>query len=368
MSGRRPIHLLLTGGGTGGHLFPAIAAAEAFCAEYPGTQVLFVGTKRKMDAVSLGNHGFTGCTVDCHGLKGKNPIELVRALLVLPLSFVQAIGHIRRFRPDVVLGVGGYVTGPVVAAARTLGIPAVIHEQNSVPGLANRKLAAIVNRICLSLPDRDGYFPKWKCVLTGNPVRQGIVDLAGRRQPGPADGLTVAVLGGSQGAHALNMLVRDAFCGAEKLRLHGIRLIHQTGEKDEAEIAASYRQAGVPAEVAAFFRDMASVYERADLVVSRAGATTLSELAVLGLPAILVPYPFAADNHQEKNADYYVQSGGALKLREKDLTADLLAEQIGRLAGDQTLRAKMGAAMRQAALPEAAQAIVAVCRQLISDK
>lgn len=368
MSGRRPIHLMLTGGGTGGHLFPAIAAAEAFCAQYPGTQVLFVGTKRKMDAVSLGNHGFTGCSVDCYGLKGKNLIELVRALLVLPLSFVQAIGHIRRFRPDVVLGVGGYVTGPVVAAARTLGIPTVIHEQNSVPGLANRKLAAIVDRICLSLPDSGGFFPPRKCVLTGNPVRQGIVDLAGRHRSGSATGLTVAVLGGSQGAHALNMLVRDAFCGAAGPRLHGIRLIHQTGEKDEAEIAASYRQAGVPAEVAAFFRDMAGVYGRADLVVSRAGATTLSELAVLGLPAILVPYPFAADNHQEKNADHYVRGGGALMVREKDLTADLLAEQIGRLASDQAGRETMGAAMRQAALPEAAQAIVAVCRQLISGK
>jgi UDP-N-acetylglucosamine--N-acetylmuramyl-(pentapeptide) pyrophosphoryl-undecaprenol N-acetylglucosamine transferase len=268
----------------------------------------------------------------------------------------------------VVLGVGGYVTGPVVAAARTLGIPTVIHEQNSVPGLANRKLAAIVDRICLSLPDNDGFFPARKCVLTGNPVRQGIADLARRVRPEPATGLTVVVLGGSQGAHALNMLVRDAFCGAGRQRLGGLRLIHQTGEKDEAEITASYRQAGVPAEVAAFFRDMPDVYGRADLVVSRAGATTLSELAVLGLPALLVPYPFAADNHQEKNAEYYVRGGGALMVREKDLTADLLAEQIGRLAGDQVVRAKMGAAMRQAALPEAAQAIVAVCRQLISGR
>jgi len=150
--------------------------------------------------------------------------------------------------------------------------------------------------------------------------------------------------------------------------LGGLRLIHQTGEKMRRRSRPVNRQAGVPAEVAAFFRDMPDVYGRADLVVSRAGATTLSELAVLGLPALLVPYPFAADNHQEKNAEYYVRGGGALMVREKDLTADLLAEQIGRLAGDQVVRAKMGAAMRQAALPEAAQAIVAVCRQLISGR
>ena len=368
MIGARPLRLMLTGGGTGGHLFPAIAAAEAFRAEYPGTEVLFIGTHRKMDAASLDRHGFAGCSIDCFGLKGKNPVNLLKALAVLPFSMLQAMGHIRRFRPDLVLGVGGYVTGPVVAAARLLGIPAVIHEQNSVPGLANRKLARIVDRICLSLPDSGGFFPAGKTVLTGNPVRQGIVELARQRREAEGSAMTVVVLGGSQGAHALNTLVADAFCGPGGERLRDVRLIHQTGETDEGPVKARYREAGISAEVAAFFRDMPAVYRQADLLVSRAGATTLSELAVLGLPAILVPYPFAADNHQEKNADYYVRRGGALQFRERDLTGAALADTLLRVIEDRAGRQRMGEAMRAAAFPDAAGAIVDVCRQLLGNR
>jgi len=359
---------MLTGGGTGGHLFPAIAAAEAFRSEYPGTEVLFVGTRRKMDAASLSGHGFASCSIDCFGLKGKNPADLFKALAILPVSVIQAICHIRRFRPDLVLGVGGYVTGPVVTAARLLGIPAVIHEQNSVPGLANRKLARIADRVCLSLPDSGGYFPAGKTVLTGNPVRQGIVDLARQQRPPSGPPLTVVVLGGSQGAHALNMLVGDAFCGPGRERLRDVCLVHQTGEKDEAQMKARYRDAGIRAEVAAFFRDMPAVYRQADLLVSRAGATTLSELAVVGLPAILVPYPFAADNHQEKNAEYYVRRGGAVMFRERELTAAALADALVRVLDDQAGRQQMGVAMRAAAFPEAARAIVDVCRQVIGSR
>jgi UDP-N-acetylglucosamine--N-acetylmuramyl-(pentapeptide) pyrophosphoryl-undecaprenol N-acetylglucosamine transferase len=361
----KPLRLMLTGGGTGGHLFPAIAAAEAFSARCPGIEVLFVGTRRKMDAVSLGNHGFASCSIPCHGLKGKNPGELLKALAVLPFSFLQAARHIRRFAPDVVLGVGGYVTGPVVAAARALTVPTVIHEQNSVPGLANRKLGKLVRRICLSLPDSGDYFPPEKIILTGNPVRRTILDLAAAGRKAPDSEPTVLVLGGSQGAHGLNMLVKEAFCGADREKLSGIRLIHQTGEKDEEEVRASYRQAGVRAEVAAFFRDMAGVYGKADFLISRAGATTLSELAVLGLPAILVPYPFATDDHQAKNAEYYVRGGGAVQFREQDLDAGRLAETVWQIAGDQVRREAMGAAMRKLAFPDAAKAIVDVCLQAI---
>jgi UDP-N-acetylglucosamine--N-acetylmuramyl-(pentapeptide) pyrophosphoryl-undecaprenol N-acetylglucosamine transferase len=367
VNGSRPIRLLLTGGGTGGHLFPAIAAAEAFRAEYPGTEVLFVGTRRKMDAVSLANYGFASCSVHCYGLKGKKPVELLKALAVLPVSLFQAIGHIRRFRPDVVLGVGGYVTGPVVTAAKLLGIPTVIHEQNSVPGLANRKLARIADRICLSLPDSGEFFPGGKTVLTGNPVRQEIADLVRQERKQDAGSVTVLVLGGSQGAHGLNMLVRDAFCGPGGEGLRDIRLVHQTGERDEAEVRRCYREGGIQAEVAAFIRDMPAVYRQADLLVSRAGATTLSELAVLGLPAILVPYPFAADNHQEKNAEYYVRGGGAMLMRERDLTATALSEALLRILGDRVGRQRMAEAMRRAAFPDAAAAIVAVCREVIND-
>ncbi len=368
MNQERPIRLLLTGGGTGGHLFPAIAAAEAFCARCPGTEVLFVGTRRKMDAESLAAHGFSSCSVHCHGLKGKNIGELLKALTVLPFSFFEAIRHIRRFAPDVVLGVGGYVTGPVVAAARMLGIPTIIHEQNSVPGLANRKLGRIVQRICLSLPDTGGYFAKGKVILTGNPVRQKILALSGTKQQSPGGGCTVLVLGGSQGAHGLNMLVVEAFTGIGKEMLAGLNLIHQTGEKDEEAVRTSYRAAGVEATVAAFFQDMPAVYGQVDFLISRAGATTLSELAVLGLPPILIPYPYAADNHQEKNGRYYESGGGAILFQEDRLTAELLAETVHGLAEEGERRERMGQAMQRLAYPNAAGAIVDACLQAISDK
>ncbi len=368
MTVQRPIRLLLTGGGTGGHLFPAIAAAEAFCARAPGTEVLFVGTRRKMDAASLAAYGFSSCTVHCHGIKGKNIGELLKALAVLPLSFLEAVYHIRRFAPDVVLGVGGYVTGPVVAAARLLGLPTIIHEQNSVPGLANRKLARIVKRICLSLPDTEAVFPREKVILTGNPVRQKILDLVGTRRQASGDECTVLVLGGSQGAHALNRLVIQAFTEEGRGALSSLRLIHQTGEKDEEWARASYRSAGIKATVAAFFQDMPAVYGQADFLISRAGATTLSELAVLGLPSILVPYPYAADNHQEKNARYYQSSGGAILIREEQLTPQLLVETVQDLAGDRDRREKMGQAMQHLACPKAAEAIVAACLQVMAER
>jgi len=365
MRQERAIRLLLTGGGTGGHLFPAIAAAEAFCRRCPGTEVLFVGTRRKMDARSLAGYGFASRSIHCYGLKGKNLMELCKALAVMPFSLLEAAWHIHRFAPDVVLGVGGYVTGPVVAAARMLGLPTLIHEQNSVPGLANRKLGRLVQRICLSLPDTGGYFPKEKVLLTGNPVRQKILELARARQRAPKDNCTVLVLGGSQGAHGLNMLVADAFAGSSKAMLAGLCLIHQTGEKDEAAVRKRYLEAGVNAQVSAFFQDMPEIYGRADFLVSRAGATTLSELAVLGLPAILIPYPYAADNHQEKNARYYEQSGGAILFHEHQLTAELLAGAVKELAENRSRRGAMGQEMLRLGCPDAAEAIVDACLQAI---
>jgi UDP-N-acetylglucosamine--N-acetylmuramyl-(pentapeptide) pyrophosphoryl-undecaprenol N-acetylglucosamine transferase len=371
MTPGRPLRLLLTGGGTGGHLFPAIAAAEAFCGRCPGTEVLFVGTRRKMDARSLAGHGFTSRGIHCYGLKGKNIGELCKALAVMPFSFAEAAWQIRSFAPDVVLGVGGYVTGPVVAAARILGLPTVIHEQNSVPGLANRKLGRIVRRICLSMPDSGGYFPKEKVLLTGNPVRQKILDLARLKTYDPQDRCTLLVLGGSQGAHGLNMLVAEAFTGAGREMLAGVRLIHQTGEKDEEAVKNRYLEAGLDATVSAFFQDMPAVYRQADFLVSRAGATTLSELAVLGLPSILIPYPYAADNHQEKNARYYESGGGARVFKEDLLTAEILAGAVKELSADfgrRQRRQRMGQAMLKLACPDAAGAIVDACLEAIGGR
>jgi len=361
-----PVRLMLTGGGTGGHLFPAIATAEAICKRLPGSEVLFVGTKRKMDKTTLEQYGYASCSIHSKGLKGKNLFSLLQGLLVLPVSCLEAMYHILRFRPDLVLGVGGYVTGPVGAAAKLLGKPTLIHEQNSVPGLANRKLGAIASRVCLSLPESDKWFQKEKTVLTGNPVRSTILRLSEKKSDVTRKkNLTLLVLGGSLGAHRVNELVSGAFAlGLPGLK--GVKVIHQTGPADAEEIQAVYDKNKIDAVVAPFFNDMAAIYKEADMMVSRAGATTLAELAVLGKPAVLIPYPYAADNHQEKNAEYYVQGGGAILCIEKDLTTEILAENIVKLFEDREQLQKMGEAMRRRAFPQAADHIVDECLDLLN--
>lgn len=362
-----PVRLMLTGGGTGGHLFPAIATAEALCARLPGSEVLFVGTKRRMDKTSLEQYGYATCSIHSKGLKGKNLLSLLQGLLVLPVSCLEAMYHILRFRPDLVVGVGGYVTGPVVAAAKLLGTPTLIHEQNSVPGLANRKLGSLVTRVCLSLPGSEKWFPKEKSVLTGNPVRNAILRLSENRDTIQDKPLTLLVLGGSLGAHRVNELVSGAFAlGLPGLQ--GVKVIHQTGPADAEEVQDMYRRNKVDATVAPFFNDMASIYKEADLLVSRAGATTLAELAVLGKAVVLIPYPYAADNHQEMNAKYYVEGGGALLFTEQSLTTEILAEQLVQLFENREELQKMGKAMQSRAFPQAADRIVDECLDLLNIK
>ena len=298
----RKLRLLLTGGGTGGHLFPAIATAEQVMSTMPESSILFIGTRRKLDRDSLARCGFAVRTIHSYGLKGKSILELIKAMLVLPISLLESVYQVLKFKPDVVMGVGGYVTGPVVVASWLLGKPTLIHEQNSVPGSGNRILGRLVDRICLSLLQSKSYFPAEKTVLTGNPVRKTIIE-AGRVASPETGKPTLLVLGGSQGAHAINEMV------VEMLRLRrgdfaSLRIIHQTGRDDERAVEQAYRELELDYRVAAFITDMAEVYREADIIVSRAGATTLAEIGVVGKAAILIPYPFAADNHQEKNGSW----------------------------------------------------------------
>jgi UDP-N-acetylglucosamine--N-acetylmuramyl-(pentapeptide) pyrophosphoryl-undecaprenol N-acetylglucosamine transferase len=318
-----------------------------------------------MDRLSLAHYGFSTRGIHCQGIKGKGVLALTQALLLLPLSLVEALWHIIRFRPHLVVGVGGYVTGPVVAAARMLGRPTLIHEQNSVPGLANRKLGVLASRICLSLPGSELFFPTGKTVLTGNPVRRQILELAGKSQV-MDEKLTILILGGSLGAHRVNEMVVEAMTRYGALLPPGTEIIHQTGTADEQMVRAAYGQAGIQATVAAFFTDMAEVYGKCDLLVSRAGATTLAELAVLGKPAVLIPYPFAADDHQYRNACYYADSGGAVVLVERELTAEKLAETLAALAGDRGRLAEMAVAMRALGRPDAAERIVDSCLEIMN--
>ncbi|MEN8135968.1 MAG: undecaprenyldiphospho-muramoylpentapeptide beta-N-acetylglucosaminyltransferase [Thermodesulfobacteriota bacterium] len=358
----KPIRLVVTGGGTGGHLFPGIAVAEAIMAERAGSQVLFIGTDRQIDNQVLGQHSFKTATVRCQGLKGKSMSAVLTALVQLPTALFKAALILRKFGPDLVLGVGGYVTGPVVLAARLLGIPTCIHEQNSIPGLANKMLGKFVDRIFLSISGSEDFFPVGRTVLTGNPVRREI--LACKDQPEEKQGSVLLVMGGSQGAHRLNVLVAEGLAGARQELPTDFLIIHQTGDQDEQLVKDIYGAAGIKAEVAPFINDMANVYRRADLLVSRAGATSLAEICVQGKPSILLPYPYAADNHQEHNARMVADRGGALLRRESELESAVLAADILKIVKDPEEMRRMGTKAREVSFPGASGAIVKECLAL----
>lgn len=361
------LRIVITGGGTGGHLFPGIALATGMRERIDGCRVLFIGTSRQLDREALAGYDFELAAIECMGLKGMGWKHRLRSITQLPAATMEAGRIVRRFAPHLVFGVGGYVTGPVLLAARLRGIPVCIHEQNSVPGMANRMLSMIADRIFLSIPCRWRFF-RGKTLLTGNPVRREIIAAAhaGAREVGEAR--IILILGGSQGAHRVNMLMLEA---AERLvRVYDgrVRFIHQTGKADVDEVRSRYRTMGAEAEVCDFFHDMAQHYGRAGLALSRAGATTLAELSVMSVPALLIPYPYAADDHQRNNALYYERAGAARMLPEQELDGERLTEEIRKLMEDPDTLGRMSAAMRKMARPDAAERIIDACLQLIAEK
>jgi len=361
------MRIIVTGGGTGGHLFPGIALATGMQERIPGSRVLFIGTRRLLDQQALAGYDFELASITCMGIKGMGMKNRIRSILQLPAALLEARRIIRRFMPDLIFGVGGYVTGPVLLAGCFSGIPLCIHEQNSIPGLANKLLARIVDRIFLSIPCQY-HFSERKTVMTGNPVRSQILAKAVAGKEGEKKERTILVLGGSQGAHRVNLLVAEA---AELLTgEYGrkFKVIHQTGIADEEEVRSRYAQMGLAAEVGAFFQNMAAQYSRADLVISRAGATTLAELSVMGLPALLIPYPYAADDHQRINALYYQQGGGAMMFPEHELSGDVLAREVGTLLDDPERLQEMSVNMKELGKPEATENIINECLALLDRK
>ena len=355
--------LMVAGGGTGGHLFPGVAVAEEFLSRDPETKVLFVGTGRPVEAAVLDPRNLPHRTITAAGLKGMGLIGRLRSLARIPVGLLQSLGIIMGFKPDVVLGVGGYVSGPVGLAAKILMRPAAVQEQNSIPGLTNRMLGRIVDAVFISFEASRKFFPAGKVHMTGNPVRREIAAAAGAERRSSGEGFTLLVAGGSQGAHAVNMAVVEAVrLLAGEVR--GVRVIHQTGSADEAEVRAAYSSMGVKAEVEAFIHDMERVYLEADLAICRAGALTLAEISALGLPSILIPLPTAADNHQEINALSLVEAGAAEMIVQKDLTAETLSGRIKALAGNRSALDRMSLAARTASRPDAVAAICDLCLKL----
>ncbi|MGH9254843.1 MAG: undecaprenyldiphospho-muramoylpentapeptide beta-N-acetylglucosaminyltransferase [Vicinamibacterales bacterium] len=347
-----PLSVLIAGGGTGGHLYPGIAVAREIAARVPGAQVAFVGTTAGLEARVIPREGFTLDVIRSAGLKGKSIGPLVRGLGLLPLSGVDAWLVVTRRHPAVVIGVGGYSSGPVVLLAALRGIPTVLLEQNAAPGLTNRLLAPVVDAAAVTYEESTRFFGS-KAFVSGNPVRPEFFQDEGTREHDAA--VRVLVFGGSQGAHAINMAMVEA---APRLAAGTVALTHQTGERDLEVVRDRYRRIGLEARVEPFLFAMDGEMKAADLVVCRAGATTLAELTASGRAAILVPLPTATDDHQRKNARALVAQGAAQMVEQRELSGDRLAAEILSLAADTARRQRIGAAARRLARPDAARVIV----------
>jgi len=355
--------LLLAGGGTGGHLFPAIALAEQFKSEEPQGEVLFVGTERGLEARMLPELGWALETIEMSGWAGRGFIGRFRVLGQLLKSLGQSRKILRNFDPDVVVGVGGYASVPVLLAAKTQGIPFVVHEQNAWPGLANRLLGRWAKRVCLSFDEADRAFHCSATVLTGNPVRAAMETC-----PGIDDEKTcLLVFGGSQGARAINRAIVAALPMLEEWR-GKLQIIHQSGEQDYEETVQGYRDNNwQDVEVTPFIKDMVGAYAKSTLIVCRAGATTLAELTACGRPAILVPYPHAAAGHQSTNAMAMAARGAAMTMEEADLTPERLATLISGLLHDRTSIKTMASAARGLARRGAAARLLQECRAVLDE-
>lgn len=344
------LRVLMAGGGTGGHLFPGVAVAETL--RESGAEVTFVGTTTGIEARVLPSLGWPLETIRARGLVRTRPIDRLRFLLEAPATVLGVVRLLRRLRPHVVAGVGGYASGPVVLLAALGRIPTAILEQNTVPGITNRLLGRVVRSVYATFEDSTRWFPAGKVEVLGNPVRRAIVASLGRtRDRGAAPVLRIFAFGGSQGARGVNELLMDA---APALASAPIQLVHQTGAADRDRVAQAYREAGLDAEVIAFESDMARRYAEADLALCRAGATTLAELAMARLPAVLIPFPYATHDHQRKNAETYAAAGAARSLDQESATGASLAALLRELSHSPDRLSAMAEAMGGLARPDAA--------------
>lgn len=345
----------LTTGGTGGHIFPALAVATEFVLRNKGVDIMFMGGPG-VEGDMARKHGLKFQELPASGVMGRGVSGVLSGLGWLGTGIPKALAAVWAFKPDAVIGFGGYAGFCPVLAARMLGIPTAIHEQNSVPGVANKLLGKMVKRIFLSFPDRLNAFPAHKTYLTGNPVRQDILKAHVRRR-GRTPAKRVLVLGGSQGARPVNNAIVE---GLPKLMQAGVELVHQTGKADFQRVRAAYEAAGAdPAQAREFIEDMGTEYASCDLAVCRAGATTVFEIAAAGVPAIFVPFPQATHDHQTMNAKAMADQGAAELIPQSMLTGEGIAEAVTRLLDDTERLSSMEKAAHGFARPNAAADIVA---------
>ncbi len=322
-----PIRVVIAGGGTGGHLYPGIALARKLMEHDAEMEITFIGTERGIESRVLPKEGFALKTIASAGLVGKRGISRLISLLKLPVGILQAMAYLIFNRPALVVGVGGYVSGPAVFSASLLGIPTLVHEQNAYPGVTNRVLGKLADRVCISFEEARNFFPNKKVMLTGNMIRKTFSEASEPAPRAPDKKLNVLILGGSQGARSINKAVTEALPHLQTFK-DQINLVHQTGEADADNVKDEYQKQNWKTEVAPFLYDMEVQYRSADLVISRAGATTLAEITALGKPAILIPFPFATHNHQEKNARVLETAGAGVVILDREVDGSKLADLI----------------------------------------
>ncbi len=357
------MRIVIAGGGTGGHVFPGISIAEAFKTREAQNEFLFVGARRGMEKSLIPKMGLPLRTISASGIRGKQLRPKLIALWRVPIGIIASARIIHEFKADLVIGVGGYASGPVVLAAFLSRIKRAIQEQNAIPGATNRLLGRLSDAIFISFEESKAYFPRGKTILTGNPVRRGFLQgLEGNRG---GDEFNLFIFGGSQGAHRINEKMVEAldWLGEARDRL---KITHQTGGDDLKFVSQNYQRRGFRASVRPFIDDMPNCYRNAHLVICRSGATTASELTVSRRASILIPYPHAINDHQTFNAKALVEAGAARMIPDSDLTGKLLADTILHLYRNRDEISTMEMRAGDLARPNAADLIVDWCYNLVS--
>jgi UDP-N-acetylglucosamine--N-acetylmuramyl-(pentapeptide) pyrophosphoryl-undecaprenol N-acetylglucosamine transferase len=348
---------ILAGGGTGGHVIPAIAIAQQLQKDY-SAEVLFIGTARGIENRLVPAAGFSLKLVQVGALNRVSFKTRLKTIFDLPRAVWDSRRILSEFRPDVVIGVGGYASGPAMLAAILHRVPTLVFEPNFVPGFANRLVAPLVSGAAVHFAETGRYFRH--CEVTGVPVREAFFQIATHDNASPKN---LLVFGGSQGAHAINRVVMDSVADL-CLRVPGIQIVHQTGERDYNDAQAAYANLGDSVEAFRFIDDMPGLFKRADLLICRSGASTVAEVTAAGKPAIFVPFPRAADDHQKRNAEALERAGAAVMLEESKLNRESLVEVVGRLFSDPAQLERMGDAARKLAHPNAARDIAAMAARL----
>ena len=357
----RAVRMLFAAGGTGGHLFPGVAVAEAARRDV-GAEILFVGTQHGMEKDMIPRLGFALQFIPAEQLRGRNWRGVLRSLWAALRAVGVAWRVVRDFAPDLIFSIGGYASAPTVVVGWLRRIPCVLLEPNAIPGMTNKWLSQLAAKVCVGFPQTAAVFPTRKAVCTGNPVRwkSGSIQEDSVSLGAPKTQSTLLIFGGSAGARRLNHTLPRALALLGQDR-ENVRIVHQTGKADHAEVMATYTQLGLRAEVVPFIDNMKEMYQATDLVVCRAGATTIAELTSLGKPAILIPYPYAVDNHQRANAEILVQAGAAHMVLDAELTPERMCDEIRPLITNPTRLAEMGRAAITVGRPDATTAVVREC-------